>query len=444
MKRRKTIAIILVCFMFSVSFAFGAEITPKIVGGVESRENAWPFMAALIDTRIHGTISVSGNSYLGFPLQNSPFKEFSGKLINCEQGLYACNSAKNNVCLIEQGIDSNTEKISNCILGGGIAAIIYNSEFGSVVELVNADIPVISTSRIIGIQLLSLLENVVQFDYQDQSFCGGSYIGGKWVVTAAHCVKDLSSNSIVVNLGGHNLETDQKNVFSVNDIAIHRQYNNQSYDNDIAVIELSSVPSGIKPVLLADDTILSLAIEQQSNVTVIGRGLKSKRAAREIPTYEYPDPRLYQVNLTLTNNQTCNQLMIDYLNNEVDGINEPDSDKEIITKSMLCAGNLAGSASSCQGDSGGPLIFTKDDEHYLIGLTSWGIGCALADTYDVFTRMPYFKKVLQAILDGRSQKAFSSTEATQTKGSSWNYSTTLLLLVIYSMFCLIRKYQKRS
>lgn len=43
---------------------------------------------------------------------------------------------------------------------------------------------------------------------------------------------------------------------------------------------------------------------------------------------------------------------------------------------MICAGLDAGGKDSCQGDSGGPIVDASTGA--LIGLVSWGTGCALA------------------------------------------------------------------
>ena len=48
------------------------------------------------------------------------------------------------------------------------------------------------------------------------------------------------------------------------------------------------------------------------------------------------------------------------------------SDPEPITDDMLCAASPGKDA--CQGDSGGPLYDAT--ENMLIGITSWGEGCA--------------------------------------------------------------------
>ena len=44
---------------------------------------------------------------------------------------------------------------------------------------------------------------------------------------------------------------------------------------------------------------------------------------------------------------------------------------EAIADSMICAGTEG--KGPCDGDSGGPLV---DDQGYLVGIVSWGSGCA--------------------------------------------------------------------
>ncbi|XP_078470151.1 vitamin K-dependent protein C-like isoform X2 [Lampetra fluviatilis] len=71
-----------------------------------------------------------------------------------------------------------------------------------------------------------------------------------------------------------------------------------------------------------------------------------------------------------------------------------------VTRDMLCAGPGAPAGSSggapqadaCDGDSGGPLVAPlvargRDRTWFVIGLVSWGEGCALPGKYGIYTRV---------------------------------------------------------
>ena len=54
-----------------------------------------------------------------------------------------------------------------------------------------------------------------------------------------------------------------------------------------------------------------------------------------------------------------------------------------ITKNMMCARDDG--QDSCQGDSGGPLYDSVND--VLVGVVSWGFGCALPNFPGVYARV---------------------------------------------------------
>ncbi|XP_033254378.1 trypsin delta [Drosophila miranda] len=184
--------------------------------------------------------------------------------------------------------------------------------------------------------------------------CGGSVYSASIVVTAAHCLQSVSASTLQVRAGS-TYWSSGGTVVKVASFKNHEGYNANTMVNDIAVIRLSSalsLSSTIKAIGLASSAPANGAAASVSGWGTLSYGSSS------IPT------TLQYVNVNIVSQSQCASSTYGYGSE--------------IKSTMICA--YSSGKDACQGDSGGPLV----SGGVLVGVVSWGYGCAYANYPGVY------------------------------------------------------------
>ncbi|GAA1272591.1 serine protease [Saccharothrix xinjiangensis] len=202
---------------------------------------------------------------------------------------------------------------------------------------------------------------VALFDRAGNFFCGGALVAPDKVVTAAHCTversalgrRDRRAEELTAVAGRADLDSRAGRASGVAEIRRHPDFTAVTSGDDVAVLALAE-PLPYEPVRVAEP--------RTGPALVHGWG----RTGELRP----PSRVLREADVPIRTDVECADLVPAYR-----------------AGAMLCAGYPEGGKDACEGDSGGPLTVAGE----LVGVVSFGHGCARPDHPGVYTALSRYR-----------------------------------------------------
>ncbi|XP_058178166.1 polyserase-2-like [Anopheles ziemanni] len=217
----------------------------------------------------------------------------------------------------------------------------------------------------------------VSLQHNGKHFCGGSIVGDRWVLTAAHCTRDLQVENTTILAGTNNLGKGGKN-YTIDRVIPHSRFGYPLYANDIALIRLSTRVTYDEHVKRIDYS--EQHVPENATVTLVGWGYHMYKENRRGLS-----PILQTIDLRTLTLDACRQQYRDTpLGNYID-------------VGHLCTFTMKGEG-ACKGDSGGALIW----EGKQVALVNLGIPCARGYP-DVHARISYYHDWIRTTIANNSE-----------------------------------------
>jgi trypsin len=195
-------------------------------------------------------------------------------------------------------------------------------------------------------------------------FCGGTLVSPTKVVTAAHCTASAPDRKTFVVVGRGDKQSKAGTSVAVAKTWVSPTFTSVGNGLDVSVLTLAApVRQATLPLATPADSAL---YAPATAATIYGWGSTSENGAAS----RY----LLSATVPIRDDSYCRSGASNF-------------DPSLLT----CAGYDDGGVDTCQGDSGGPLVVSGK----LVGITSFGDGCARAGKPGYYTRVGPNAAVIQ-------------------------------------------------
>jgi len=205
------------------------------------------------------------------------------------------------------------------------------------------------------------------------AMCGGTLINRRYVITAMHCVADDKgklADTVTVAIGEHDIKKDIENhkaqSITAEKIIVRKDYDSNGMNNDIAILRLSkdvTFNPNVVPACLPTNKAQTFA-----GLDAVVSGWGSVAQGGKI------SPVLKETNLKILKQTDAECAFF--------------GTSGSLSNTKMCA--YKEGTDSCQGDSGGPLVIKQNGKNTLVGVVSYGAGCAMKGMAGVYVRVTTF------------------------------------------------------